>query len=59
MKGDFVKWVFASVCVNANELCLSVVQLSDRTQWRSQFPSTIQHLDEEVLESEPANPRRF
>ena len=33
-KGDFVKWVFASVCVNANELCLSVVQLSVGTQWR-------------------------
>ena len=34
MKGDFVKWGFASVCVNANEFCLSVVQLSVRTQWR-------------------------
>ena len=36
LKGDFVKWIFASVCVHANELCLSVVRLSVRTQWRPQ-----------------------
>ena len=41
LKGDFVKWVFASVCVNANELCLGVFQLSVGTQWRPQGPTPL------------------
>ena len=36
-KETLSKWVFASVCVNANELCPSDVLLSVRTQWRSQL----------------------
>ena len=48
MKGDFVKWVFASVCVNANELCLSVVQLRARTQWRQQKLSQLSLLQSAI-----------